>query len=88
MKHLNIRIYGQVQGVVFRASAKKVADSLSLMGFAQNTPDGSVYIEVEGEEENLQKFIKWCRKGPDLAKIERVQVTNGPVSNFTDFSIR
>ncbi|MBU1000228.1 acylphosphatase [Patescibacteria group bacterium] len=62
--HLNIKIYGLVQGVFFRATAKEKADSLSITGFAKNMPDGSVFIEVEGEKKNLDKFVKWCHIGP------------------------
>ena len=46
-KHLNIKIYGRVQMVGFRYSAKEMADQLDIKGFAQNSPDGAVYIEAE-----------------------------------------
>lgn len=87
MQHLNIKIYGLVQGVFFRASAKEQADKLGLTGFAKNMPDGSVYIEAEGEKENLDKFIKWCHLGPMLARVEKVEVSEGSLKNFTDFTI-
>jgi acylphosphatase len=87
IKHFNISIDGLVHGVFFRTSAKQKADYLNLKGFAQNEPDGSVYLEVEGEEENLEKFLTWCRKGPPLAKVERVEVTKGLVKGYSDFVI-
>lgn len=85
IKHLNIKVYGLVQGIFFRASAKNLADKLKLFGFAQNENDGSVYIEVEGEEKNLEKFINWCHKGPPLAKVEKVEITESPLKNFSEF---
>ena len=75
MKHLNIKIHGQVQGVFFRATAQEKADALGIKVFAENQPDGSVYIEAEGEEENLNEFVKWCRQGPSFARVEKVEVT-------------
>lgn len=69
MKHLDIKIYGQVQGVFFRYSAKEKADELKISGFARNEPDSAVYIEAEGEESRLNKFLEWCRQGPETAKI-------------------
>ncbi|MBA2422043.1 MAG: acylphosphatase, partial [Chitinophagales bacterium] len=42
MKHYNIRVYGKVQGVFFRASARRHAEMLGISGFAQNEDDGSV----------------------------------------------
>lgn len=95
-KHLNInrrtiflrkiKIYGLVQGIFFRVNAKKQAEKLGITGFARNEPDGSVYIEAEGEKENLEKYIKWCHTGPPLAKVKKVVVTEGKIKNFPDFS--
>lgn len=58
IKHLNIKIYGQVQGVFFRASAKEEAEKLGVKIFPRNETDGSVFIEAEGEEEKLKKFVQ------------------------------
>lgn len=70
-----IKIFGQVQGVLFRRSAKQKARELGITGFVRNEPDGeSIYIEAEGEEENVKKFIDWCRVGPPLAKAQDLQV--------------
>ena len=85
IKHLNIKIYGLVQGIFYRATAKEEAEKLGIKGFARNETDGTVYIEAEGEKENLDKFISWCHKGPALAKVETVEVTKGPLKNFLEF---
>lgn len=73
-KHLNIYIFGKVQGIFFRATASEEAEKLGIKILAENKPDGSVYIEAEGEEEKLDEFIKWCHTGPSLAKVEKVEV--------------
>lgn len=86
-QHLNIKVYGLVQGVFFRANAKEQTDKLGITGFAQNDPDGSVYIEAEGEKDNLDKFIKWCNLGPSMAQVEKVVVTEGELKNFSQFEI-
>ncbi len=86
-KHLNIKIFGRVQGIGFRYSARRLALKLSLTGFVRNEPDGSVYLEVEGEEELLEKFLAWCRRGPLFAKVSKTEVQEGEFKNFTDFSI-
>lgn len=78
-KHLNISIYGKVQGVFFRATAKKEAEKLGIKILAENKPDGSVYIEAEGEEEKLDEFIKWCRIGPSLAEVQKILVSENPL---------
>lgn len=85
-KHLNIKVYGLVQRVFFRVTAKEQADKLGLTGFAQNLSDGSVYIEVEGEEKDLKKFLVWCKKGPANAQVEHLEIKKGPVKNFKEFT--
>lgn len=86
-QHLNIKVYGLVQGVFFRTTAKEQADNLGITGFAQNDPDGSVYIEAEGEENNLNKFVRWCNKGPSMAQVEKVVVTKSKLRNFSNFAV-
>ncbi|KKU91099.1 MAG: Acylphosphatase [Candidatus Jorgensenbacteria bacterium GW2011_GWA1_48_11] len=67
-----IRVSGAVQGVFFRESAMSEARQLGLNGFARNEADSSVYLEAEGGEENVRKFVDWCRKGPPMAKVENI----------------
>lgn len=71
-KHLTVKIYGFVQGIFFRFGAKVEAEKLLIKGFARNEDDGSVYIEAEGDEKDLSLFLDWCKKGPALARIEKV----------------
>lgn len=84
-KHLNISIYGKVQGIFFRATAKEQADNLGIVGFAKNMPDGSVYIEAEGEKNMLDKFVRWCNKGPTIAQVEKVETSEGTLKHFKQF---
>lgn len=88
MEYLKIKVYGNVQGVFFRHSAKKIAESLKLTGFAQNNLDGSVLVEAQGEKENLEKLLHWCKIGPPSAKVERVEFEflDG-LKGFNDFTI-
>lgn len=88
-KHLNIKIYGRVQGVFFRWEAGRKAKELGITGFAENAPDGSVYIESEGEEENLKAFLEWCEKGPPSASVEKTEFEfSNELKNFKGFEMR
>ncbi len=87
IKHLNIHVYGCVQGVFYRASAKETADKLGVKGFARNEKDGSVYIEAEGDEDILKEFIHWCYEGPERASVERISTEDADMKNFTKFTI-
>ncbi len=87
-KHYNITVTGKVHGVFFRVSAKQMADLLNLKGFVRNEMNGDVYIEVEGEEELLTKFIQWCHHGPDKAEVKYVSVNDGTLMNFKEFLVK
>jgi acylphosphatase len=88
MKHINLKISGRVQGVGFRYSARSAARFYSIKGFVRNEPDGSVYIEAEGEDENIRKFIEWCNIGPGGGKIDEVIISEGNMRGFEKFDIR
>ncbi len=89
MKHVNIQIYGKVQGVFYRQSAQQKAEELNVVGWAKNQKDGSVYIEAEGEEEQLKKMIKWCRQGSQTASVTSIDYEfSDKIVGYLDFSIR
>ena len=87
MKHLDIIISGRVQGVFFRATTKAVADQLGVKGTARNRPDGTVFIEAEGDEFSLDIFLEFCNKGSDRSAVEKVEVTEGEVQGFRNFEV-
>ncbi len=72
MKRVKMSVTGDVQGVFFRHFAKQEADRLGLAGWCRNESDGSVFIVVEGEEKNVDLFIRWAKKGSELATVENV----------------
>lgn len=83
----HITVQGKVQGVYFRASAKQMADILGIKGFVRNEPSGDVYIQAEGEEDMLVRFIQWCHHGPDKAKVHMVSVNEGNLTQPSSFEI-
>lgn len=88
MKYLKkIKISGKVQGVFFRASAKKKAEELGIHGIVKNESDGTVFAEAEGETEALDDFISWCHQGPPGARVDTVEVWDGEIKNYAGFQI-
>ncbi len=88
VRTVSIHVTGKVQGVWFRASTKAVADSLQLTGFVSNAKDGSVYIEASGNSVAIERFIEWCRHGPELARVESLEVSEIKSENFPSFEIK
>ena len=88
-KHIAIRVHGKVHGVFFRASTQEKAKELGLMGFVQNEPDGTVYLEAEGDAEALAQLEQWTHEGPSRARVEKVEVQElGVLAGFVDFEVR
>jgi len=58
MQRVKMIATGRVQGVGFRGFACRVANSLQLVGYAKNLPDGTVEIIVEGDEKKIAQFAK------------------------------
>lgn len=79
-------VVGRVQGVFFRASTQREARRLGVTGVARNLPDGSVEVIVCGGDRALDSMIEWLHRGPELARVAGVTVTefDGPVApDFT-----
>jgi len=83
-----IFIRGRVQNVGFRYFAFKTARMLNLSGFVRNEPDGSVYIEVEGDKANIRSFIRALEKGPSWARVDQIDVSDIPLQQYSDFIVK
>lgn len=73
MFRLELKIYGDVQGVTFRWSTRSQAGDLGVFGYVKNLPDGTVEVVAEGQEEPLKKLLEWCKIGPRSARVDRVE---------------
>jgi acylphosphatase len=83
-----LTIHGRVQGVGFRYFVKQKADSLGICGYVKNKLNGLVYVEAEGETEQLQLFIHAMRIGPSHAWVENVDEQYCPVQGYKNFERR
>ena len=83
-----IRVKGHVQGVGFRWSAVREAETLGIYGYVKNMSDGTVYIEAEGRREQLDSFAGWCRQGPGIGYVESVDISVYPPEGYLSFEIR
>jgi acylphosphatase len=81
-------VYGRVQGVFFRDTARRMAQSRGLGGWVRNAPEGTVEAVFEGDAEVVDSMVRWCGQGPRGAVVERVEVTDEEPEGLTDFRIR
>lgn len=87
VKHYRITVKGKVQGVWFRKYTREAAISRNLSGLVKNERNGTVYIESEGNKNDLQSFVQWLYKGSPLSKVEEVYWEEGACKNFSGFVI-
>lgn len=87
MKRLNIIVSGKVQGVWYRKNTQEKALELSLKGFVKNQKDGSVFIDVVGEEAPLIELILWCNNGPENAVVTGLQIVQKELVDYNNFTI-
>jgi acylphosphatase len=70
----HIYVSGRVQGVYYRKNARRSALSLGLTGWVRNLPDRRVEAVAEGERDQVEEFLGWCREGPTMAIVRNVEV--------------
>lgn len=87
MKAVKVRITGKVQGVYYRQHTLKKALELGVRGFVRNEPDKSVYLEAEGEEEDVNLLLTWCKRGPWLARVDEVVAEGQALQGYSTFEI-
>lgn len=89
MRIVRAIVTGRVQGVWFRAHTRDKARELGVTGYARNLPDGSVEIVARGEETQIEALLDWARRGPPMAEVAGVEVTEtGSESDYEAFEIR
>jgi len=81
-------ISGRVQGVFFRLETKYAAAGYGVFGWVRNRRDGTVEAVFEGSEKNVMSILEWCKKGPPIAKVSRVDVQwEDYIGEFNSFEI-
>ncbi len=81
----HIFFYGRVQGVGFRYYAVQKANQLGLTGWVKNLYDGSVEMEVEGQEELIDQLIIFLQNRTYIW-IERIDAKKIPLQQDNSFS--
>lgn len=84
----DIRIFGRVQGVGFRAAANREARSLRLKGWVVNQSDGSVKAIIKGDSAKCTLFINWCREGTGYSWVERIEILEMKPEPLEPFDVR
>lgn len=65
-------VSGRVQGVFYRATCIRKAESMGLTGYARNLVDGRVEVLACGDEAAVNEFVEWLWEGSPASKVTDV----------------
>ena len=81
-------MHGRVQGVGFRYSLARAAETRGVAGWAANRADGTVEAVLEGEPDAVDSLTRFCREGPRAAAVQRIDVADEQPEGLRGFSAR
>ena len=87
---LHATVSGRVQGVFFRDSTRREAETLGLAGWVRNLPDGRVEALFVGPRSACEKALAFLRVGPPRAHVINVEFEwdTAPADAPSTFEIR
>lgn len=90
MMLVHLIVSGRVQGVGFRYSAQEKARAYGLVGWVQNKADGTVEIEVEGEEKAIVNFINEIKSGLNhFIRVDNIEISKSDkIIGYRQFRIK
>ena len=65
-------VTGRVQGVSYRYFTEQAARELELTGWVRNLPDGSVEVQVAGDDAVLERFRQRLQEGPRFGRVDGI----------------
>lgn len=80
-------VHGRVQGVFFRDTTRRMAESRGVTGWIRNNPDGSVEAAFEGQADAVEEMVRFAHEGPRGAAVQSVDVTEEEPEGATGFRV-
>ena len=80
-------VSGRVQGVFFRDTARRRAESAGVSGWVRNREDGAVEAVFEGSPAAVEELVEFCRRGPSRAEVASVEVIDEEPEGLKGFQV-
>ena len=80
-------VRGHVQGVFFRDTTRRLAESRGVAGWVTNRGDGAVEAVFEGEPDAVAALVEFAREGPRGAQVESVEVADEEPEGMQGFRV-
>ena len=81
-------VSGRVQGVFFRDSTRRAAQTRGVSGWVRNRDDGTVEAHFEGDDDPVDAMVQWARSGPSRAEVTGVDVRDAEAEGLEGFVVR
>ena len=81
-------MHGRVQGVFFRAATRQRAQQLGVTGWVRNLRDGNVEGMARGSAAALADLKGWLERGPEMARVLKLEWNEAADQEFNEFEIR
>jgi acylphosphatase len=81
-------VHGRVQGVFFRDSVRRRAETGGVAGWVCNRADGAVEAVLEGPPDAVERVVSFCQSGPRHADVNHVEVRDEKPEGLTGFDVR
>ena len=76
-----------MQGVFFRDSVRRLAESRDIAGWVRNNDDGTVEAVFEGDPDAVSVLVDWAHRGPSGAQVSAVEVTEEEPEGLSGFRV-
>jgi acylphosphatase len=80
-------VRGNVQGVFFRDTTRRLAESRGVAGWVTNRGDGAVEAVFEGKPDAVAALVEFAREGPRGAQVESVEVVDEEPDGMQGFRV-
>lgn len=88
MRRSRAIISGRVQGVGYRISCARRAESAGVAGWVRNLRDGTVEAVLEGPDDDVAQVLDWLREGPPGARVTGVDLREETPTGEQGFTVR
>lgn len=87
MVRRHVVVHGFVQGVGFRYAVERAARTRRVAGWVENRADGTVEAVFEGDRDDVEALVDFCRRGPRGAEVRDVSVSEEPAEGLAGFRV-